>query len=157
MKSVSIAKILARCSKEGECLLWTGAKNSDGYGNINVAGKYFKVHRLVYTLMYGETDKSILHRCDTPACVNPHHLFEGTQDDNMKDASAKGRLRYGSGHPKSILNAEKVMEIRSYLALYADTKIPYGTIPMLAEKYGVSYDTIQQVRYGRSWCHLNVE
>lgn len=157
MRNVDLTKILKRCKPSGECLLWTGALNSDGYGNINVQGKYLKVHRLVYTLVYGETTQSVLHRCDTPSCVNPYHLFEGTQDDNMKDAQQKGRLRIGESHPKSILTSEKVTEIRSFFVMLGDSKVPYGTIPALAKKYGVSYDTIQQVRYGRSWNHLAKE
>jgi len=152
-----VQSILSRCIKDGECLLWTGAKNSDGYGNVNVNGQYLKVHRLMYTLIYGKTNKSVLHRCDKPACVNPYHLFEGTQDDNMKDAKSKGRMRKGESHCKSILTPDKVLEIRNFYTLLGDNKAPYGTIPMLAKKYGVSYDTIQQVRYNRSWHHLMVE
>lgn len=157
MRSPSLQKILSRCFKEGECLLWQGAKNNDGYGNINVGGKYLKVHRLVYSLVYGPTDKSILHRCDKPSCVNPHHLFEGTQDDNMKDAKLKGRLPKGNFHPKAVLNTEKVLEIKNFFALLGNSKVPYGTIPMLAKQYGVSYETIQSIRYGKSWSHINVD
>lgn len=77
------------------CWLWAGAGTDNGYGVM--WGEYRKeyAHRVSYLLYNGPIpdDMQVLHRCDTPLCVNPEHLFLGTVSDNMKDCSAKGRQR----------------------------------------------------------------
>jgi len=76
------------------CWLWTGTKFSTGYGLIRWGGKNWKAHRLIWTLLCGDIPAGIdvLHRCDTPLCVNPTKcLFLGTDKDNHQDKTAKGR------------------------------------------------------------------
>lgn len=77
------------------CWLWGGAKKGRGYGHIRLGGHWFTVHRVSYEIAFGPIPPRmrVLHRCDTPACVNPGHLFLGTAKDNTDDARAKGRLR----------------------------------------------------------------
>lgn len=79
---------------ESGCLLWEGAYDKAGYGRIFYKGKSRKVTRVFYKAMHGPVsdDLCLCHRCDVPACVNIEHLFLGTQADNMRDASEKGRL-----------------------------------------------------------------
>lgn len=82
--------LLQNTVKEGSCLVWTRALNTDGYptmyGNV-------KVHRLVYELSSGEdiSDKVIRHTCDNPKCINPDHLITGTHLDNIKDMVERDR------------------------------------------------------------------
>jgi len=79
----------------GGCWLWTAAKNSMGYGNILFEGKIRFSHRRSWEMANNQKippKMVICHRCDVPACVNPEHLFVGTQSDNGLDASRKGRL-----------------------------------------------------------------
>ncbi len=76
------------------CVLYTNAR-PDGYRQVRYRGRLVLVHRLAYELMYGPIPKGLkaCHRCDTPNCVNPTHLFLGTQKDNLRDMFAKGRAR----------------------------------------------------------------
>jgi len=75
------------------CWLWDKHKGPKGYGHMSYAGKQYAAHRLSYELASGTHPKDmfVCHKCDTPACVNPDHLFLGTHDDNMKDMVSKGR------------------------------------------------------------------
>ena len=108
-----------------DCWTWTGSKcGRDGYGGFSVARgkprgqqapKY--AHRAAYELTHGPIPAglSILHRCDNPICVNPAHLFLGTQADNMKDAAAKGRLHVPRPRGQKLSAAQ----LREIDALYA--------------------------------------
>jgi hypothetical protein len=78
------------------CVLWTGSMCPLGYARTWWRGKAgVLVHRVAYEQVYGPFDPSlnVCHRCDTPSCVNPDHLFLGTQKDNLRDMFAKGRAR----------------------------------------------------------------
>lgn len=89
----------AKVSKgsEEDCWLWTGARTRDPYGNPSYGQLMYQrrmilAHRLSWELTYGVIPvEKILHKCDITNCVNPNHLFEGTQTDNMQDRKAKGR------------------------------------------------------------------
>src|SRR5437879_2721398 len=76
------------------CWLWTGSVYAKGYGQIAVTpGHSAPAHRIAWEATYGPVpaDKWVLHRCDVRTCVNPAHLFLGTNTDNMRDMAAKGR------------------------------------------------------------------
>jgi hypothetical protein len=77
-----------------ECWLWQAAK-CRGYGSIFAWGRPQPAHRIAYALGRGDLllGDHVLHKCDTPLCCNPEHLFLGDQAANMKDRFAKGRIR----------------------------------------------------------------
>ena len=75
------------------CWLWQASTNLKGYGYIRVAGKTKLVHRVYWSINNGPIPGKmcICHHCDVPACVNLDHLFIGTNADNMRDKTKKGR------------------------------------------------------------------
>lgn len=96
-------------SPKNDCLIWRRA--SDGrYGQISVRGRLMKAHRFAWQLSYGDIPvrMQVLHHCDNPLCVLPAHLFLGTQADNMRDMSAKGRNAMQRHPEKSSLHRVRV-------------------------------------------------
>lgn len=96
------------------CLLWCGNTNNKGYGMTAYRDTKKLVHRLSFLISNGflSDDDIVMHKCDTPACINPDHLVIGSQLDNMKDMHIKGRfysrnVKYDpsktciNGHPRS--------------------------------------------------------
>ena len=83
--------------QSGDCLLWNASKDRNGYGRVKnlETGKIVRVHRYSYEINHGPIPEGlyVLHKCDTPSCFNPDHLFVGTQQDNMRDWASKGSKR----------------------------------------------------------------
>ena len=99
-------RLWAKVEKTATCWLFRGTLNNKGYGKLFFEGRLVYAHRVSYALAHGGLPAShVLHRCDTPACVNPDHLFLGTQGDNIRDMAAKGRhwqlrkTQCPQGHP----------------------------------------------------------
>ena len=85
-----------KVQKTGGCWIWTGADNGNGYGVYSVArGKWSYAHRLAFEWANGSIPDGLVvcHTCDVKRCVNPAHLFLGTQADNVHDMIKKGRGR----------------------------------------------------------------
>lgn len=75
------------------CWPWMACRNRHGYGKVGVGGISVTAHRAVWELANGPIPAGlhVLHRCDNPPCVNPAHLFLGTNADNVEDKVRKGR------------------------------------------------------------------
>lgn len=130
-----------------ECWDWQGYLSPDGYGRIlNVKGKTQIPHRIVWELEHGPIPDGmvIMHKCDRPCCCNPAHLQLGTQQDNMADMKAKMRHAHGERHRDAILTEEQVLAIRESPLRNKD----------IAPLYGVTEDTISDIRLGRKWKHV---
>lgn len=92
---------------ESGCWLWTGYVGSEGYGLLTASGKTHRAHRLSYEIYVGPIPIGLLicHKCDTPSCVNPSHLYAGTHRDNVLDMVRRKRhpMQQGThcrrGHP----------------------------------------------------------
>lgn len=78
---------------ESGCWQWTATKDKDGYGKMLIEGKYYRAHRISYELYKGEIDEGlwVLHTCDLTGCVNPDHLYLGTNIENVRDRESRGR------------------------------------------------------------------
>lgn len=138
-----------KVKKTEDCWLWTGALHRQGYGFTTISGKKMYAHRAAWMLTYGSIPEKtcVCHRCDVTTCVRPSHLFLGTQQQNMQDASQKGRL---CNKPRgSQNNMAKMTEAQAYRA-------KFGTEHMviLAREFSVTYQAIQAIRTGKTWRHI---
>ena len=131
-----------------DCWYWRGNTNQKGYGSF---GKKEKAHRTSWVLFNGviPPNKFVLHKCDIPGCVNPEHLFLGTNLDNMRDCKEKGRRTIVRHHPEknplAKLNVRKVLEMRR---LRISQQLTYIEI---AKRYDVNYSTAQRAITGITW------
>ena len=128
------------------CTLWSGGCNSNGYGQIGFKSKVLLAHRVSWELYRGEIPdgKCVLHRCDNPLCVNPDHLFIGTQLDNMLDRTEKSRAAKGEQHGRSKLTAIEILLIRADNRLHRE----------IATAYGVNRQSISAIKSRKKWRHL---
>ena len=133
------------------CWEWLLTKNHRGYGLVSVLDHSMSAPRWSYILANGPIPGGlcVCHRCDSRACVNPAHLWLGTQRDNCQDAVAKGRNCRGEGHGMAKLNSRQVSVIRHA----ADFGTPQS---FLAQCFGVSQSTIQSVTSKHHWQSLEV-
>lgn len=132
------------------CWLYTGGLGPDAYGGFWWNGRPGGAHRFAYEAAHGVTltpAECVCHRCDTPLCVRPEHLFIGTNLDNIADRDQKKRNACGERIGISKLTADVVREIR---ARHASGD---GWLP-LAAAYGVTPATIRQVVFRRTWRHV---
>jgi len=134
-----------KVEKTETCWIWTGARSGAGYAMFG--GKSAShISFFFATGRWPEHGMFLLHRCDCPPCVNPDHLREGTQADNIKDAAEKGRMRRGELNGSAKLTSERVREIRAAL-LRGDLQCDVAT------SFGVSKQTICNIAHGRIWNH----
>ena len=157
-RELYMQRFLEKIQKTDYCWIWVGAKQNrrksqpHPYGVMAVQWKpryAMLAHRLSWELHFGKIPDGlgVLHKCDNPPCVNPEHLFLGTQRDNMQDCVAKGRKERGELCGRSVLKPDEVLEIR---AKYK----PGAGYKNLAEEYGVGKSTIEAVVKSYSWKHL---
>jgi hypothetical protein len=150
------SRFWAKVNKTNSCWLWIGCKTQDGYGFLHrwIHGrpKGFKAHKYSWLLNVGKVPHGInvLHTCHVRDCVNPSHLYLGTQKQNMQDAvrrfgGAKWIKRQsGQEHPGAKLSNDDVIRIR---AMLADGMAPKE----IAGEFSVSKATISMIRTGRTW------
>jgi hypothetical protein len=137
-----------------ECWEWIGSKHWTGYGQLHMPGTMGKAHRISYKIHYGNFPKElhVLHKCDNPGCVNPHHLFLGTNLDNVKDKVSKGR------QGRVYLNGEKcgTSKFKNEIILQIRKEYSEGNISQrkLAKKHNMTQGNIGFILRRESWKHV---
>lgn len=137
------------------CWLWTRFVNPGGYGTIRLNGPRVLAHRASWTVAHGPIPDGMVvcHKCDTPSCVNPDHLYVGTQRQNMDDCSRRGRTgpqrapasyRGCNGRGNAKLDASQVVAMRK---MRADGV----RVVEIAERTGVTPGHVYKVTNSRFW------
>lgn len=129
------------------CWLWTNSLNRAGYGRLGVGDTIVLAHRFSYELHKGPIEDGLgcLHRCDNPACVNPDHLFLGTQNDNIQDMINKKRNSLPLMRAK--LTESDVLAIRQ-LHKAGERLVTLG------KRYNVTPETISDIVKHKTWRHI---
>lgn len=137
----------SKVNKTEECWLWTANTNPDGYGKVtlqvNGRSRTIAAHRMAWELLRGAIPKGLIccHSCDVRHCVNPAHIWLGTQKQNIRDMVSKGRK-------PSKLTHQQVLKI---YALLQENKLTYKAI---AQQFGVGTTIVRSIGSGAKWSHL---
>ena len=128
---------------DDECWGWNGATTHNGYGCLNIDGRYWRAHRYSWTLHNGPIPKGrvVMHSCDTRDCTNPEHLRIGTQRENIQDQIDKGRWLCGEDAGRAKLTEQQVRMMRR-------SNLPHTHF---AKLFSVHPSTIYSARIGRKW------
>jgi hypothetical protein len=151
------ARFLSHVNKTENCWFWTGGTDKNGYGKFSIKHgdlkKDIRAHRFSYELDHGPIESSsvcVCHTCDNPPCVNPNHLFLGSNFENTLDRTVKGR----SFHPIGTLNTQAKLDdikVKQIIDLYQTGKYSMQDI---ATTYDCSPANIGDIVRGNSWKHI---
>lgn len=140
-------RFLAKClPTTNGCIMWTGAKDKDGYGKfqLNAGGsqRHVRAHRFAFFLAHGQWPSRLaLHACDTPACVNANHIANGTQSENLEQCASRGRRKSIQLTPDMV----RVVRARHQAG---------ESVTVIAAEIGISRNTLFAVVHRRTWRHV---
>jgi HNH endonuclease len=148
-----LAKTISEHNSD-ECLIWPFRVDRDGYGRLRPPQEEygritFAAHRLAFKLKYGRWPEPLgTHSCDTPRCINPRHVKEGTHAINQAEKAARGRSIRGAKQHSAKLSDAKARFIRkSY------DRRHWGDVRKLSERFGVSRVVIRLIGQRKLWRH----
>lgn len=137
------------------CHIFQGCKTKGGYGRIRVNGVHWMAHRYALHVHLKRPLKEgcvVMHSCDNPSCVNPEHLSEGTQKENIEDCRSKGRMVRGGSSGKRQSHTDKLQKVfdkRLKAVLDAD-----GTDAEVAKRLGLNIQWVKKARSGKLNMHV---
>jgi hypothetical protein len=158
-RSGSHSRVFPFTVDEKGCFVYTGNRKQakKRYPKVIISRKEYFIHRLILAAKLGRPLRKgycACHSCDNPRCINPAHLWEGTQEENIADCVKKGRqnlvlppVRLGSKHAQAKLTEADIPEIRKLLDLGISQRL-------IALKYGVSQSLISRIKLGKNWQHV---
>jgi len=130
-----------------ECWLWQAGTNDQGYGTFRL-GNMNRAHRVSFEITNGPIPEGldVLHTCDNPPCVNPHHLWLGTNLDNVIDRETKQRGNHprGESHGRAKLTEEQARYIRA----------SFECARVLATRFRISKTQVKDIKNKRAWKHI---
>lgn len=164
--------------RQPNCLLWNGTRTSEGYGVIweKEAQKNKPAHRWAWEKFFGPIPSGfcICHHCDNPPCINPDHLFLGTNVDNTRDRTLKGRTASGPRngahtHPErrpagerhgrhtqpwATARGERAGRVKLTTQQVLDIRAKRESIRAASNRYGVGMTHIKRIRRRAVWTHV---
>lgn len=171
-----LTRLMTFVNKTDTCWIWTGSLSRTGYGSFWMRGDNYIAHRAAYMLFVGDVpdDLFVCHCCDTPACVNPDHLFLGTAQDNSQDMVNKGRSMKGRRRPRGEIKRGD----QHWTHIYGTSRLPRGAshplskltdddvrdirtrrdggcgLKELAAEYGITATNISYIARRKTWKHV---
>ena len=145
-----VKRFLTKFKKTKNCWIWEGTMISNGYGHFCVYHEHpVLAHRYSWTLFNGKIPKNkyVLHKCNNPKCVNPSHLYIGTQKDNIRDVINNGKFIYGSKHPISKLTEIDIPKIIEFSSQGISQR-------KIASMFKINQTTIWKIIHGLAWPHV---
>lgn len=134
-----------------QCWEWLAYKNKKGYGKFSLYhGCMIYATRISYIYYYGDIDSqlNLCHHCDNPGCVNPNHLFLGTQYDNLQDMVNKNRSCKGSKNNTNLTESDIIQMLMDIF------NNKYHNRSEILLKYNISRTALYNILNGRTWTHI---
>lgn len=140
---------VAVTADDTRCWLWQGCTDARGYGRTILHYKRWLAHRLAWFFTYGVEPKlHLLHSCDNPRCVNPRHLREGTDAENIRDAQMRGRWLRGEDKPNAYCTNMQVRAIRQ-------ERMSGTPMKVIAAHFNVPYTVVTSICAGRVYANVH--
>lgn len=130
------------------CWIWLASRHPQGYGTFGIDGKVYYAHRVSWLIYRGDLPlgMKVCHSCDNEWCVNPEHLWLGSQAENVADSVLKGRARrpQGEEHASAKLTEQDILSIRRDIRPRSE----------IAAEYGCTKENIGMIKSGKTWRHV---
>lgn len=154
-----IDRFSRRVDKTGDCWLWTGFRDKDGYGGVKIRQVTYRASRIAYRIHTGNDpgEMEVCHHCDNPPCVRGDHFFLGTNKDNQRDKWAKGRQNEAFNLPEnkargSRVNTSKLSEDQVKKII---ERLKKGEgLTAIGNLYGITKQSVSAIKLGTNWKHL---